>query len=181
MNFEEYAAKPVLAAAGIAVPQSQMATTPDEVAKAAEKIGKVVVKAQVPTGKRGKAGGIKLADTPDEARDVANAILGMTIGEFTVEKVLVEAQAPIEKELYAAIINDSESRGPMVLFSTLGGMDIEEAAEEDPKQVRRQAIDIKTGLDKATTLKMLEGLDLGDSTDRVADVLVKLYQAYRAN
>jgi len=181
MNFEEYAAKPVLAAAGIAVPQSQMATTPDEVAKAAEKIGKVVVKAQVPTGKRGKAGGIKLADTPDEARDVATAILGMTIGEFTVEKVLVEAQAPIEKELYAAIINDSESRGPMVLFSTLGGMDIEEAAEEDPKQVRRQAIDIKTGLDKATTLKILEGLDLGDSTDRVADVLVKLYQAYRAN
>jgi succinyl-CoA synthetase beta subunit len=181
MNFEEYAAKPVLAAAGIAVPPSQMATTPDEVAKAAEKIGKVVVKAQVPTGKRGKAGGIKLADTPDEARDVANAILGMTIGEFTVEKVLVEAQAPIEKELYAAIINDSESRGPMVLFSTLGGMDIEEAAEKDPKQVRRQAIDIKTGLEKATTLKMLEGLDLGDSTDRVADVLVKLYQAYRDN
>jgi len=181
MNFEEYAAKPVLAAAGIAVPPSQMATTPDDVAKAAEKIGKVVVKAQVPTGKRGKAGGIKLADTPDEARDVANAILGMTIGEFTVEKVLVEAQAPIEKELYAAIINDSESRGPMVLFSTLGGMDIEEAADEDPKQVRRQTIDIKTGLDKATTLKMLEGLDLGDSTDRVADVLVKLYQAYRDN
>jgi succinyl-CoA synthetase beta subunit len=181
MNFEEYAAKPVLAAAGIAVPPSQMATTPDEVAKAAEKIGKVVVKAQVPTGKRGKAGGIKLADTPDEARDVANAILGMTIGEFTVEKVLVEAQAPIEKELYAAIINDSESRGPMVLFSTLGGMDIEEAAEKDPKQVRRQAIDIKTGLEKATTLKMLEGLDLGSSADKVADVLVKLYQAYRDN
>jgi len=181
MNFEEYAAKPVLAAAGIAVPPSQMATTSDEVAKAAEKIGKVVVKAQVPTGKRGKAGGIKLADTPDEARDVANAILGMTIGEFTVEKVLVEAQAPIEKELYAAIINDSESRGPMVLFSTLGGMDIEEAAEKDPKQVRRQAIDIKTGLEKATTLKMLEGLDLGSSADKVADVLVKLYQAYRDN
>jgi succinyl-CoA synthetase beta subunit len=97
MNFEEYAAKPVLAAAGIPVPPSQMATTPDEAAQAAEKIGKVVVKAQVPTGKRGKAGGIKLADTPEEAKKVATAILGMTIGEFTVEKVLVEAQAPIRK------------------------------------------------------------------------------------
>jgi len=181
MNFEEYAAKPVLAAAGIPVPPSQIATTADEAAQAAEKIGKVVVKAQVPTGKRGKAGGIKLADTPDEARTVADAILGMTIGEFTVDKVLVEAQAPIDRELYAAIINDSESRSPMVLFSTLGGMDIEEAAEEDPKQVRRQAIDIRTGLDKPTTLKMLEGLDLGNSTDKVADVLVKLYQAYRDN
>ncbi|MEQ8193593.1 MAG: ATP-grasp domain-containing protein, partial [Rhodospirillales bacterium] len=181
MNFEEYAAKPVLAAAGISVPPSRVAKTPEDAFKAAEAIGKVVVKAQVPTGKRGKAGGIKLAGTPEEARDAAKAILGMTIGEHTVEKLLVEAQAPIDKELYAAVLNDSETRGPMVLFSTLGGMDVEEAAEQDPNQVRRQPVDIRTGLDKAGALKVLDGLDLGNHAEAIADTLVKLYGAYRKN
>ena len=91
MNFEEYAAKPLLAAAGIAVPESILATTPDAAADAAERIGPCVVKAQVATGKRGKAGGIKLAATPDEARAAAEAILGMRIGIYDVERVLVES------------------------------------------------------------------------------------------
>ncbi|MEX2450697.1 MAG: ADP-forming succinate--CoA ligase subunit beta [Rhodospirillales bacterium] len=181
MNFEEYAAKPVLAAAGIAVPPSRVVLTPEDAAKAAEAIGKVVVKAQVPTGKRGKAGGIKLANTPEEAYEAAKAILGMTIGEHTVEKLLVEAQAPIDRELYAAVLNDSETRGPSVLFSTLGGMDVEEAAEQDPNQVRRRPVDIRTGLDKAAASEMLDGLDLGNHADAVADMLVKLYAAYRKN
>lgn len=181
MNFEEYASKPVLASVGISVPTSHIATTPDEVANAANVIGQVVVKAQVPTGKRGKAGGIKLANTPEEARNAASTILGMTINEFVVEKVLVESQIEIKKELYVAIINSSESRSPELLFSTLGGMDIEEAVEQDPKQVRRQVINIQKGLNKLDALKILNGLKLEDCNEKVADVIVKLYQAYRDN
>jgi succinyl-CoA synthetase beta subunit len=181
MNFEEFAAKPLLAAAGINVPKGKIALSPDEAATIAQEIGPCVIKAQVPTGKRGKAGGIKLAANADEARNLANQIIGMTIDAYTVEKVLVEEQAPIARELYLAVLNDSQSRGPMVLFSTLGGMDIEEAADQDPAQVRRQPINIAKGLDLAGAERILDGLDLGVMASAVADVMVKLYAAYREN
>src|SRR5687768_5401423 len=106
MNFEEHAAKPLLARKGIAVPKGELAKTPDDAAAVAARIGPVVVKAQVPTGKRGKAGGIKRAATPDEARTHAKAIIGMEIAGHKVEKVLIEEQMPIERELYAAVLND---------------------------------------------------------------------------
>jgi succinyl-CoA synthetase beta subunit len=178
MNFEEFAAKPLLAAGGIAVPPSQIAVTPDEAADAADKIGPCVVKAQVPTGKRGKAGGIQLAANADEARTHAANILGMDIGGFTVEKLLVEGQVPIVRELYAAILNDPVTCGPVVLFSPLGGMDVEEAAEQDPDAMRRLPVDIRHGLDLVQAATLLDGLDLPPAT---ADVLVKLYEVYRAN
>jgi len=181
MDFEEFAAKPLLAAAGINIPKGIIARTPDEAAAVAREIGPCVVKAQVPTGKRGKAGGIKLANDADEARVMAKNIIGMTIGVHTVEKVLVEEQAPIARELYLAILNDSESRSPMVLFSTLGGMDIEEAADQDPKQVRRQPIDIHQGLDLAAAALILGDLGLGNMSTAVADTMVKLYDAYLDN
>jgi succinyl-CoA synthetase beta subunit len=181
MNFEEYAAKPQLAAAGIAVPRGRPATTPKEAAEAALDLGAVVVKAQVPTGKRGKAGGIKTADSPEEARDAAGEILGMDIAGHRVGRVLVEEQADIAREFYAAVLNDPASKGPMVLFSTLGGMDIEEAAAADPDQVRRAPIDIRDGLDGAAAAEILTGLDLGDAVSGVADTLVRLYGAYRDN
>src|SRR5690606_8226165 len=142
MNFEEHAAKPLLARAGIAVPPARLATSPEEAEAAAREIGASVVKAQVPTGKRGKAGGIRLAADPAEARAHAGAILGMEIGGHVGERVLVEAQVPIARELYAAVLNDPGSRGPMLLFSTLGGMDVEEAAERDPHAMRRHEISI---------------------------------------
>ncbi|MCG8542915.1 MAG: acetate--CoA ligase family protein, partial [Alphaproteobacteria bacterium] len=126
MDFEEYAAKPLLAAAGIAVPDSGLARNADGAAEVAARIGPCVVKAQVPTGKRGKAGGIKLADTPEAAHKAADQIIGMTIGEHTVEKVLVEAQVDIAAEYYACVMNDQASKGPLIMFSTEGGMDIEE-------------------------------------------------------
>src|SRR5437773_10908774 len=116
MDFEEHAAKPLLARQGIAIPKGGLAKTPDEAADIAAGIGAVVVKAQVPTGKRGKAGGIKLAATPHEARTHARAIIGMEIAGHKVEKLLVEEQVPIEHELYAAVLNDSSSKGPLVLF-----------------------------------------------------------------
>jgi succinyl-CoA synthetase beta subunit len=177
VNFEEHAAKPLLAAAGIAVPPSRLAATPDAAEAAAREIGPCVIKAQAPTGKRGKAGGIRLAADPAEARAHAEAILGMEIAGHTVATVLVEAQVPIARELYAAVLHDPASRGPMVLFSTLGGMDVEAAADRDPTAMRRLAVDIAEGLDPAAAETLAEGA--GDAAPKVAEVLVALYHAYR--
>ncbi len=179
MNFEEHAAKPLLAAAGIAVPESRLARTPDEAAAAGKALGAVVVKAQVPTGRRGKAGGIKKADGADQARAAAEAILAKTIDGHGVASVLVESRADIAREFYAAVMNDPPSKGPMVLFSTFGGMEIEEVAKADAGAVRRAAVDIREGFDIKAARAMLKGLDLGGREKAVADVLAKLYAAYR--
>ena len=180
MNFEEYAAKPLLAGHGIAVPKGRLAHTTDEAAKAAADIGPCVVKAQVPTGKRGKAGGIKLAKDVAEAKAHAQAIIGMTIGDHKVEKVLIEEQMPIARELYAAVLNDPASKGPLVMFSTEGGMDIEDVAANTPDKLRRHPVDIRKGFAKADAAKIVAGLGLGPAEGAVADVLVKLYAAYAA-
>ena len=177
MNFEEQAAKPLLAAAGIAVPPGRLATTPAEAEAAAREIGPCVVKAQVPTGKRGKAGGIRLAADATEARAHAGAILGMEIGGCRVEKTLIEAQVPIVRELYAAIVNDPASRGPLLLFSTLGGMAVEEAAARDPQAMRRHAIDITEGLQRADAEVL--AATVPEAAGALADTLLALYQAYR--
>jgi succinyl-CoA synthetase beta subunit len=180
MNFEEHAAKPLLASAGIPVPEGGLATSPDEVAARAESLGPCVIKAQVPSGKRGKAGGIALARTPEEARDAAERILGMEIGGHTVEKLLVEQQVPIASELYAAVLNDPESRGPLLLFSSEGGMDIEEIAASHPEKLLRLPVDIRAGLDAKAldaAVPPVEGVDRG----MLVETLVKLYAAYAAN
>ena len=181
MNFEEYAAKPILAAAGINIPMGQLASTPDEAENAARKIGNCIVKAQVPTGKRGKAGGIKLADTPEEAKTNAENIIGMTIGDYIVEKVLVEARSEIIREYYAAIINDPETKSPMIMFSTEGGMDIEEIAAETPHKLRKAQIDIRYGFSGKAARELLRGLDLDGVDDQVSGALEKLYSAYITN
>jgi len=180
MDFEEYAAKPLLAAAGITIPRGESVTTAEEAAAAAVSLGPVVVKAQVPTGKRGKAGGIKPADDAAGAEAAARDILGMKIGDHIVERLLVEERADIARELYAAVLNDTASKGPLVLFSTLGGIDIEEAAAQDATAVRRLSVDIRDGLDTTSATQILEGLDLGAATDAVADVLVRLYDVWRS-
>jgi succinyl-CoA synthetase beta subunit len=181
MNFEEFAAKPILAAAGITVPQSTLVTTVDEAAKAADEIGSCVVKAQVPTGKRGKAGGIKVADTTEEARAHAEAILGMDIAGHTVEKVLVEAKSDIAREFYAAILNDPETKGPVVMFSTEGGMDIEEIAVETPEKLRKAPVDVRHGFALEAARELVDGLELDGANEGIAEALVKLYAAYAAN
>ncbi len=180
MNFEEHAAKPLLRTAGIAVPEGGLARSADEAAEIAKAIGPCVVKAQVPTGKRGKAGGIALAASPEDAASEAGRILGMEIAGFSVRSVLVEAQVPIAKELYAAVLNDSDTKGPLLLFSAEGGMDIEEIAANHPDALVRLPIDIRTGLSR----DRLEGaVPEIDGVDRIAllDVLAKLYEAYAAN
>ena len=181
MNFEEHAGKLLLAGRGIAVPKGGLAQTADEAAEIAAAIGPVVVKAQAPTGKRGKAGGIRLAATPDEARTHAKAIIGMRIGDYRVEKVLVEEQMPIVREFYAAVLNDPSSKSPLVMFSTEGGMDIEEMAATAPEKLQRQRVDIRRGFSRADAVKLVQGLGLGAAEERVADALAGLYDTYAAS
>ena len=138
-----------------------------------------MIKAQVAAGKRGKAGGIKPADTPEEAERVAAAILGMSIGEYQVERLLVEEQANIAHEFYAAVLTDTDARKPLVLFSTQGGMDIEEVAAAKPDAIRRQHVDPDVEPGAVDFVSMLAGLQLGDAQASVADILSRLYAAYR--
>ncbi|MSP80254.1 MAG: succinate--CoA ligase [Rhodospirillales bacterium] len=181
MNFEEHVAKAEFAAAGIPVPEGRVVTTPAEAEAAARALGPVAVKAQVPAGKRGKAGAIALADTPAEAEAAARRILGMTLGAHKVERVLVEKRIAIARELYVAVLNDPASQGPLVLFSTLGGMDIEEAAARDPKSVRRHPVGILAGFTAKDAEKMLSGLDLGPHAQAISKLLVALYDFWRAH
>ena len=182
MNFEEHAAKPLLQAAGIAVPRGRLARSAEEARAAADGLGgPVVVKAQVPAGKRGKAGGIRTADTAEEAGTAAGAILGMDIAGHRVESVLVEERAAIAEEYYAAVLNDAKSKGPLVMFSSEGGMDVEEVAASMPDRLRRAPVDISRGLDVETARRMLDGLDLGADEAPAAETLVALYRAYRDN
>ena len=182
MNFEEYAAKPLLQAAGIAIPRGRLARSAGEAeAVAAELAVPVVVKAQVPTGKRGKAGGIRSADDPAAAREAAGAILGMEIAGHCVQSVLVEERAAVAAEYYAAVLNDAASKGPLVVVSPEGGMDIEEIAVSMPDRLRQARVDILRGLDLDAARAMLGGLGLGADEGPVAETLVALYRAYREN
>ncbi len=181
MNFEEYAAKSlVLAPAGIAIPRGVLCRTAAEAAQVAAEIGPCVVKAQVPTGKRGKAGGIRLANTPQQAAQVAAQILGMRIGDYVVERLLVEEQAKIVREFYAAVLHDTAACQPLILFSTEGGMDIEEIAAAKPQAIRRLNVAIDGKPQAQDIAGMLAGLALGAAEAQVAGTLEKLYRAYRS-
>lgn len=181
MNFEEHAAKPLLAAAGIKVPPGAVAASPAEAEVAAARNGACVVKAQVPAGKRGKAGGIIVAATPKDAARAAGRILGMFIGPHRVERVLVEGQVAIAAEYYAAVLNDPASQGPLMLFSLEGGMDVEELAETRPESLMRLPIDIRRGPTRAAVERAVADLGAGDHAPAVADVLLRLYRVYADN
>jgi len=180
MNFEEHAAKLlVLSVAGIPTLRGMLCSTAAEAAMAATNIGPCVVKAQVPIGKRGKAGGIKLARTSDEARKAAEQILLMSIGGYTVERLLLEEQAQIAREFYAAVLHDVVARRPLVLFSTEGGMDIEEIAAAKPAAIRRLLLDVDSKPNASDFAGMLKGLDLGPAENQIMQILERLYTAYR--
>ena len=146
MKLHEYQAKALLDRAGIPIPPGKVAATPSEAEAAARGIAPVAVKAQVHVGGRGKAGGIKLARTPEEARDAARAILGMDIKGLRVEKVYVERAAQVESELYLGITIDRDRRRPVVMLSTVGGVDIEEVAARSPEKIARGWPDPRLGL-----------------------------------
>jgi len=147
MNLLEYQGKELFRKGGMPVPQGIVATTPAEVEAAARQInGRVVVKAQVQAGGRGKAGGVKVANTPEEAREVAPRILGMQIKGLTVEKVLVEPALDIKTEYYAGIVNDRKSKRFVLMLSAMGGVDIEEVAVTDPDKIVKIALDPAFGV-----------------------------------
>lgn len=137
MKLLEYQAKEVLASLGIAIPPGQVARTPEEAARACGELGPVAVKAQVPVGGRGKAGGIKLARTPDEARGAAEQIIGMDIKGFRVPLVYCEAALDIASEIYLGFTVDRDARANILMLSAKGGMDIEQVADESPEAIAR--------------------------------------------
>jgi succinyl-CoA synthetase beta subunit len=133
----EYQAKEVLSSLGIAIPPGKVARTPDEAAAACAALGPVAVKAQVPVGGRGKAGGIKLVKSPDEARSAAAQIIGMDIKGFKVPLVYCEAALDIHREIYLGFTVDRDARANILMLSAKGGMDIEQVAEESPESIAR--------------------------------------------
>ena len=179
MNFAEHAGKLLMREAGLPVPDGRLCRSAEEAEAAAEALGPVMVKAQVPAGKRGKAGGVRPADTPAEAAQATRAILGTTIGGHVVDAVLVEPKAAIARELYAAVVSDAATRGPLVLFSTEGGMDIEEVAASRPGSLRRAVVDIIDGFGPAEAKALLAGLDLGEAAPALAGFLADLYALWR--
>ena len=180
MDLFEYQARDLFELHQIPVLAGAVATTPDQAQAAAAKIGgKVVVKAQVKVGGRGKAGGVKLAENAADAKEKATAILGMDIKGHTVHKVMIAQAAPIESEYYLAILLDRANRNFLVMASVAGGMEIEEVAHKTPEKLAKVGINPNIGIDKVKALEIAKGGQFPtDVIDQVADVLVKLWQAF---
>ena len=180
MDLFEYQARDLFQSHQIQVLAGAVATTADEAEAAASKIGgKVVIKAQVKVGGRGKAGGVKLADNAADAKEKAKAILGMDIKGHIVNKVMIAQAAPIESEYYLAILLDRANRNFLVMASVAGGMEIEEVAHKTPEKLARVGIDPNIGIDKAKALEIVKGGQFPDDVlDQVAEVLIKLWQAF---
>jgi succinyl-CoA synthetase beta subunit len=180
LDLFEYQARDLFESHKIPVLAGAVATTPDQAHTAAAKIGgKVVVKAQVKVGGRGKAGGVKLAENPDDAKEKASAILGMDIKGHIVHKVMIAQAAPIDSEYYLAILLDRANRNFLVMASVAGGMEIEEVAHKTPEKLAKVGINPNIGIDKAKALEIAKGGQFpADVIDQVADVLVKLWQAF---
>ena len=180
MDLFEYQARDLFETHQIPVLAGAVATTPEQAHAAATKIGgKVVVKAQVKVGGRGKAGGVKLAENADDAKTKAAAILGMDIKGHTVNKVMIAQAAPIDSEYYLAILLDRANRNFLVMASVAGGMEIEEVAHKTPEKLAKVGINPNVGIDKAKAVEIAKGGQFpADVIDQVADVLVKLWQAF---
>jgi succinyl-CoA synthetase beta subunit len=180
VNIHEYQAKELLRAEGVPIPPGEVATTADEAEAIATSIGgPVVVKAQVHAGGRGKAGGVKLAKTPAEAKEHARKILGMQIKGLTVYKVLVTAAADIASEAYVGIILDRATRKPVFMVSPAGGIDIEEVAATTPEKLLKLPIDTRFGL--LPFQAQVLGFFLFDDVKKVraaAKIMQQLYSAF---
>jgi succinyl-CoA synthetase beta subunit len=183
MKIHEYQAKQIFAKYGIPLPEGEMATTPEEAKEIAAKIGKpTMIKAQVHVGGRGKAGGIKKADNPDQAFEIASQILGMEIKGLVVKKVLVTECKEIASEAYLGVIVDRRSKKPVIMVSAAGGIDIEEVAKETPEKIFKLEIDPLLGL-QSFQARNLAYLLYSDRkiANKTCPVISKLYQAFREN
>lgn len=183
MNIHEYQAKELFRAAGIPVPEGTVATTPAEVREIATRYGcTVVVKAQVHAGGRGKAGGIKLAATPAEAEEKAQAILGMEIKGLPVRKVLVTPASDISHEYYLGVVMDRAAGKPLVMVSREGGIDIEEVARTKPQAILKDHFDPETGLRGFQARQLAYAIEPEAAVAKqIADILVKLCRSFVAN
>ena len=181
MDLYEYQARDLFEKYEVPVLAGIIADTPEEVKAAAEKLGGVVVvKAQVKVGGRGKAGGVKVAKTPDEAYEAAKSILGLDIKGHVVKRVMVAAGARIAREFYFSVLLDRANRSYLSLSSVEGGMEIEELAVERPEALARIEVDPLEGitLEKAREIAKAAKFD-DDLVEKVADVFVKLYAVYK--
>ena len=184
MDLYEYQARELFAAHGVTVLAGIVARTPDEAYEAAQKLladnDLLVVKAQVKIGGRGKAGGVKLARSAQEAREKAEVILGMDIKGHTVHSVLIAAGADIAEEFYFSILLDRSERRELALCSAQGGMDIETLAREHPEALARVGLDPKVGIDEDVAAQILGEAGFNRShVEKLAPVLVKLWDTYR--
>lgn len=180
MDLYEYQARDLFEKYGVPVLPGIVADTPEEVRAAAERLGGVVVvKAQVKTGGRGKAGGVKVAKTPDEAEAAAKAILGLDIKGHVVKRVMVAAGAKIAQEFYFSVLLDRANRSYLSLTSVEGGMEIEQLAVEKPEALARVEVDPGTGITPTKAREIAEAANFpAELVDQVAEVFVKLYDVY---
>ena len=177
MKLLEYQAKEVLASLGITIPPGAVARNPDEAATAFAKLGPIAVKAQVPVGGRGKAGGIKLARSEDEARRAAEQIIGMDIKGFKVPLVYCEAALDIAREIYVGFTVDRDARANVLLLSAKGGMDIEQVAEESPEAIARLHPNPWRGPLDFELAQVAYEAGLGELARPLAALVKKLYRA----
>ena len=187
MDLFEYQARDVFAKHGVPVLDAAVAETPEEARAAAERLipasasGKVVVKAQVKTGGRGKAGGVKLADSPDDAAEKAGQILGMDIKGHTVHRVMLAPGADIAEEYYFSVLLDRSNRTYLVMASVEGGMDIEQVAVEKPDRLAKVPVDAIRGIDAELAREIARGGQFpADVQEQVADVVQQLWGVFVA-
>ena len=181
MDLFEYQARDLFEQYGVPVLAGRVADTPEQAEQAAREIGgTVVVKAQVKTGGRGKAGGVKVAKSPEEARAVAEQILGLDIKGHVVKRVMVAAGASIAREFYFSVLLDRSNRTFLSLCSVEGGVEIEQLAEERPEALAKIAISAVSGIDLAKATEIAEAAGFEPAlVPKVADVFVKLYQVFK--
>ena len=191
MKIHEYQGKAVLASHGVPVPQGKVAYTADEAVKIAKELGfPVVVKAQIHAGGRGKAGGVKLARTAEEADQIAKTMLGMSLRTHqtgpegrTVRRLLIEQGMDLagSREMYLAVVVDRATASPVFMASSQGGMDIEEVAARNPRAILKEAVDPAVGFQPFQARKLAFGLDLPASTlPRAVAFMQALYKAFES-
>src|SRR5881409_2084932 len=181
MDLYEYLGKQLFRRFGIPVSDGRLATSPEEARKAAEEIGgPVVVKAQVLTGGRGKAGGVKLAENPADAEQKAKDILGLDINGHVVEKLWIEKASDIAKEYYLSVTFDRGAKKPLFMFTTQGGVEIEEVAANDPGALVRLHVDPLEGFQPWVARRLVYGAGIDDPSEQkqIASIVEKLYRCF---
>lgn len=180
MKLYEYAAKEIVSKYGIPVPDGALATNPDEAAEIVKRLGASIIKAQVLTGGRGKAGGIALVSSPGEAEREASSILDLTIKRLPVKKLLVEKDKKPQKEMYLGITVDRSARRPVIMVSKEGGIDIEETFRSAPEKIIKIHINPLTGLHDYQARRLAVFMDTEQSSS-IADIIKKFYRLFIDN